>query len=1286
MPRKSTWSLNMDLPTDLTVDPVATAVELSAQLAEVTSSTTLSATLKKLQIRDPILDLCPSVDFLLSLAALPDDEMSHDEKRARLSKALLRAAGMGDTDVLTWIVQPGSPAWTFLPTTVAKLAAKNSPGTHPSEAERSPCVDFSKIRDDDGVGPVVLASSSGNLEAVRLLIREGADVNERDACGWTPLMWAANSSNVPLVAFLLSRGADPEARSHKGTSCEDFILSVASEQLSIDNNAMSTADRFASSFYTVASSSRQHSSSPATAHRNSDREVIADMILEHQKAAAKEKRRSMLECNVEVEGLHGLRINNSEGLTKSSVGSNAPTPARTLAAGSLLGSSQATDERPISPMSAVSSSEAESGTSAHIRLAGLRDCDSESDQPSSHRRTTSLASAGTRRLLDRSERVQLAEQELRARELAEGRKRALLDIATMLSVDFESLVGNPPPTPPMAPLSSAPGRSQQPRRLRKAHRPAAKARLVQSALASGCGAIEVGADPLLEEFDFEKVRHDQMLVFASADLPLLKDLLVKNARPVRAPWTARAMPANVLFLCARYACAFEGPGLLDELMKTAINQIEDSIYEHQMDMVWLVFWMSNTTLLLHYFLVDATLSSSEMAEEYQGLLTDLINEIYVFIIRDAERRIDNVLDTAMLEYESLPGTSEARFEGDWNFMKNLAGSVKNMGSSSPQRRPLSQIFSGSNSPRGPTTPATNGLSISQQKAASSSPSKRAPSELNLLSVREASYNATADDLLAYPSPRTVTSLLTSTLQVMQLYEINPAIIVQVLSQIIFWVGCELFNRILANKKYLCRSKAMQIRLNVSALEDWARNNALPLAIVHQHLAPLSQLVSWLQCQSALLDFDALITTMQNLRALNPLQLRRTVRDYRYEVNETRMSEECSQYLLQLHEDWMRSLTTAYQRWQRGERQSHGSGHFRSGTATQQNPRGDPDVDMAGTNDAELADLTLRSAEDTEMTDEERAARHAQMSIDALFEPGNSMADYMPSWTPLGRPGPNGEVVALSERVRDSDSTAGEALNSREMLPFALPTGSEALTVSPGDAFNFGRGHFNGTGTPSLKSLHALSSRFNPASLRSSLPTSPRIPGMDGSQSSGRRREEDTESVASSSNTRSSASSRQSLYPTGHGFGAGASWRPVPLLPEGLLEQIDHLSRAHRRVTLEHRPPSSAFWDSPSITFANGDQLPTRPVSDSTQTERDVVIGESGDDSEPSSDDVVIGNADGGLRHAGTIKSHARKVSHFSAKPLRLVVPDKSKVVDSIADGLDGHDMAFTPVSTWMHSA
>ena len=404
-------------------------------------------------------------------------------------------------------------------------------------------------------------------------------------------MWAANSSNVPLASFLLSQGADVDARSDKGTSCEDFILSVAPESLSLSTFGSTGSDSAFHSGFSGAGPSRLplssirntvapgglrppignspdmqgHFSSPSTSRRNSDRELIADMIMEHQKAKVEEKRKSATGLTLEPGGLAGLRIHGADEVGAGpSANLLAPSP-----------SIDSTSPRSASP-SAFSVQHSVGGESQGFgRHDGLSDSGSNHGK-GMHRRVASLASTGTRRLLDRSERVQLAEQELRARELAEGRKRALLDIAVMLEIDFEALVGDPPPTP-NASLESDRARR---RRLRAEKRSgvASGKKLVHSGLASGCGALEVGADPLSEEFDFEKVQPDQMLVFGRADVSVLIDFICVKARPVRAPWTARATPANLLFLCARYACSYDDEELLEDLMANAIDKIEESVF------------------------------------------------------------------------------------------------------------------------------------------------------------------------------------------------------------------------------------------------------------------------------------------------------------------------------------------------------------------------------------------------------------------------------------------------------------------------------------------------------------------------------------------------------------------------------------------------------------------------------------------------------------------------------------------------------------------------------------
>lgn len=52
------------------------------------------------------------------------------------------------------------------------------------------------------------ATKQGDLEAVRLLLAKGADINSRDQHGQTAIMNAAHRGQVELVSLLIEYGAD----------------------------------------------------------------------------------------------------------------------------------------------------------------------------------------------------------------------------------------------------------------------------------------------------------------------------------------------------------------------------------------------------------------------------------------------------------------------------------------------------------------------------------------------------------------------------------------------------------------------------------------------------------------------------------------------------------------------------------------------------------------------------------------------------------------------------------------------------------------------------------------------------------------------------------------------------------------------------------------------------------------------------------------------------------------------------------------------------------------------
>ncbi|KAJ5761011.1 hypothetical protein N7520_008167 [Penicillium odoratum] len=363
-----------------------------------------------------------------------------------------------------------------------------------------------------------------------------------------------------------------------------------------------------------------------------------------------------------------------------------------------------------------------------------------------------------------------------------------------------------------------------------------------------------------QEFVWDRCLNDQMFVFQDHELERILDIIITNMTPQRSP-SQKPVPANLLFLSARYAHYHASPELLAELLTSATEKINDVVERHQWDMTMQAFWLSNATLLLHYLKKDSGLLESTV--EFQLHLAELINEIFVLIIRDAERRMNKVLDEAMLDHETIPGLEDVAFQNEWKLFRKKK-------SEAPE--PADKRF------RPP------------------SPRRR-----------------------AQISPRNVTSLLSSTLFVLDLYDVHSVITTQIISQLLYWLGAEIFNRIMSTRRYLARTKAMQIRMNVSALEDWARtNNRQPehyengsmtctgettVDAARRHLAPVIQLLQWLQCFSSLGDdHESLVSTLLQLQQLFPIQLLHAVKSYRPEVGEKGLTKQAMKFLLDMQRD------------------------------------------------------------------------------------------------------------------------------------------------------------------------------------------------------------------------------------------------------------------------------------------------------------------------------------------------------------------------------------------------
>jgi hypothetical protein len=260
------------------------------------------------------------------------------------------------------------------------------------------------------------------------------------------------------------------------------------------------------------------------------------------------------------------------------------------------------------------------------------------------------------------------------------------------------------------------------------------------------------------------------------------------------------------------------------------------------------------TRLLYYLKKDAGLVVE--TAEYQLRLSELISETYNLIVNDVGKNITAILEPAMLEHDPILGMEDVNFSDDW------------------------------------------------QRFFRRSTSRRSTMDESAMQRTSSSISTVSTDVNVHHTPRSVTQILTYTLYVLQSYEIHSTIIIQALAQFFHTLSCELFNHILSKKKYLCRSKALQVRMNLSNIEDWIHNNNLPNSLVG-YLNPTIQLLQLLQCVSQLSDVESFKSTIATFDTINPLQIKRCVSGYRYEINEPHLSEAIERYVYQCVDETIR---------------------------------------------------------------------------------------------------------------------------------------------------------------------------------------------------------------------------------------------------------------------------------------------------------------------------------------------------------------------------------------------
>ena len=127
-------------------------------------------------------------------AIATDDNLSTEEKRETLQKALNMAASNGNVERVSSLVNGRAKTY----------------------------VDVN-LPDEEGTVPLIYASCFGHEGVVKALLDAGANVDKQDRNQWSALMWAMTNRHKSIAKMLLDHGANPDIRSSSGGTAYDFV-------------------------------------------------------------------------------------------------------------------------------------------------------------------------------------------------------------------------------------------------------------------------------------------------------------------------------------------------------------------------------------------------------------------------------------------------------------------------------------------------------------------------------------------------------------------------------------------------------------------------------------------------------------------------------------------------------------------------------------------------------------------------------------------------------------------------------------------------------------------------------------------------------------------------------------------------------------------------------------------------------------------------------------------------------------------------------------------------------
>ena len=254
------------------------------------------------------------------------------------------------------------------------------------------------------------------------------------------------------------------------------------------------------------------------------------------------------------------------------------------------------------------------------------------------------------------------------------------------------------------------------------------------------------------------------------------------------------------------------------------------------DIVKQSYWIGALTFLYYYLSKDES-----FFKRYPNVLQKIVDSIHALIIEltsSIHSRLRPLVDSTLLNYTTIKDVQQTLYKKDWNFFKRRkqAKELKEENKrklerqEEQQRRRTSLERSMSNQSQTQNNTDSNDAAANDIASVSSSkisePDSPSTGFFDTEIIKHL-YPPTLEEQMK-PSPMKIVQIFGALNYVLNLHQIHPLFQQQCLSTAVDWFSTHLFNTILKDrsKKLLCRARAIQIRLNLSSLETWIKNNDL----------------------------------------------------------------------------------------------------------------------------------------------------------------------------------------------------------------------------------------------------------------------------------------------------------------------------------------------------------------------------------------------------------------------------------------------------------------------------